>query len=99
MNLLWSIAGTVSAIAAVYVAFLLIRLWKANPENYRKNLRSTGNLYNAAAGQVTSLMGNGTPDFSTRNFVVPCVSDDGNVTWERSASLSDEAVDSVLARH
>jgi hypothetical protein len=99
MALLWAAVGTVSAVLAIYMAYVTVRVWRSNPAIYQRNQEVTGNFYNAAIGRVHSLAGIGATDFHINHFVEPCVSEDESVTWERAASLSDEAVDSVLARH
>jgi hypothetical protein len=99
MVLLWAVIATVCAVLAIYTAYVTARIWRSNPAIYQNNQEVTGGFFNAAIGRVHSLAGSGTTDFRINHCVEPCVSEDGTVTWERAASLSDEAVDSVLARH
>ena len=102
MALLWTVIGTGSVVGAVYMAYFTLRIWRSNLAVYMTNQVATGNLFKAAVGRVSPLVSSNTTDFHINHFVEPCVANDGEkqaVTWERAASLSDEAVDSILARH
>lgn len=99
MTLLWAIVGTASAICAIFSAYTTGRVWRANKASYETNQAVTGGFVSAATGRVASLVNSDHTDFRINHFVDPCVTNDGCVAWERAASLSDEAVDGVLARH
>jgi hypothetical protein len=96
---IWAVIGTVSAVFAIFSGYMTVRVWRANPAVYEINRAATGNFINAAIGRVASIATGKTTDFHVNNYVEPCETEDGQIVWERASSLSDEAVDSVLARH
>lgn len=99
MILLWSIFGTASAVFGVFAAIMTLRVWRSNSNAYNANRIATGSFLNAALGRILPRSNDNMTDFHVNHFAEPVVAEDGAVSWERAGSLSDEAVDRVLARH
>jgi hypothetical protein len=99
MAFVLTIIATASAIFAVLFAYVTARIWRSSPAVYETNREITGTLRNAALGQVAPIVNSNLTDFRVNHFVEVCESKDGNLVLKRAASLSDEAVDGVLARH
>ena len=99
MILFWTAIGTVSAACAIFTAFAVARVMRSNSAAYETNRAVTGNFFNAAVGRISPLVSSSKTDFRINHFVEPCVTEDGEIIWERAGSLSDEAVDGVFARH
>lgn len=100
MGFVWAFAATTSAIIAMLSAYLTVRVWRSNPAAYETNQQLTGGFIRAALGRVASLVTSDATDFRVNHFAEPSLDESGeDIVWERAASLSDEAVDGVLARH
>lgn len=99
MAIIWTVAATASAILAVLAAYVTVRIWRSSPAIYETNREITGSIVNAALGRVAPIVSSNATDFRVNHFVEVCESKDGAFVLERAASLSDEAVDGVLARH
>jgi hypothetical protein len=90
-------AGTALALLSIVIAHVILRVWRSNPAVYDRNRVITGSFRRAATGRIDPLI-HGTTDFQVNHFAEPVVNGSGEIIWERSGSLSDEAVDGVLTR-
>lgn len=83
---------------AFAVGYATLRLSRANPAVYDANRAITGGFGAAAAGAILPAS-NPATDFQVNHFVEAVLDKDGEpIGWRRAGSLSDEAVDGVLAR-
>lgn len=98
MSSLILIAGFVVLGISLIAGYATLRLARANPASYDANQVTTGDFWTAARGAILPVS-NPATDFQVNHFVEAIVDADGNcVGWRRAGSLSDEAVDQVLAR-
>lgn len=100
MTLFLAALASFLALIAVVAGHVAIRIWRSSPATYETNRMLTGDFLSAASGTLRPLLSEST-DFRINHFAEPRVGEgeDAPVEWERAGSLSDEAVDGVLARH
>jgi hypothetical protein len=97
MALVLTIVATFGAAMAMALTHFTIRIVRSNSAVYETNRMVTGGFRDAAAGQLRSVL-NGATDYRVNHFIEPHLGEGDQLAWDRAGSLSDEAVDGVLAR-